>query len=48
MKPKTYCEKWPVGCQSCDLLLCDGKKDMDDHFRGVTKMTGQHKGEKRE
>ena len=43
MKPKTYCEKWPVGCKSCDLLLCDGKKDMDDHFRGVTKMIGQQK-----
>lgn len=27
MKPKTYCEKWPVGCQFCDLLLCDGKKE---------------------
>lgn len=25
--PKTYCEKWPVGCQFCDLLLCDGKKE---------------------
>lgn len=27
MEPKTYCEKWPVGCQFCDLLLCDGKKE---------------------
>lgn len=27
IKPKTYCEKWPVGCQFCDLLLCDGKKE---------------------
>ena len=27
VKPKTYCEKWPVGCQFCDLLLCDGKKE---------------------
>ncbi|MBO5970725.1 MAG: hypothetical protein J6S14_19805 [Clostridia bacterium] len=29
MKPKTYCEKWPVGCQFCDLLLCDGKKETE-------------------
>ena len=27
IKPKTYREKWPVGCQFCDLLLCDGKKE---------------------
>ena len=27
IKPKTYCEKWPIGCQTCDLILCDGKKD---------------------
>ncbi len=27
-KPKTYCEKWPTGCMFCDLLMCDGKKDM--------------------
>ncbi len=27
MKPKTYCEKWPSGCQFCDLILCDGKKE---------------------
>lgn len=26
-KPKTYCEKYPTGCMSCDLRLCDGKKD---------------------
>ena len=26
VKPKTYCEKWPVGCMFCDLLLCDGRK----------------------
>lgn len=25
--PKTLCEKFPVGCQFCDLLLCDGKKE---------------------
>lgn len=25
--PKTLCEKWPQGCQFCDLLLCDGKKE---------------------
>lgn len=27
MEEKTYCEKWPTGCQLCDLLLCDGKKE---------------------
>lgn len=25
--PKTLCEKWPQGCQFCDLILCDGKKE---------------------
>ena len=40
IKPKTYCEKWPIGCQTCDLTLCDGKKDMHDHFRDDTKMAG--------
>lgn len=28
MKPKTYCEKWPVGCQTCELTLCDGKNNI--------------------
>jgi hypothetical protein len=27
IKSKTYCEKWPIGCQTCDLTLCDAKKD---------------------
>ena len=40
IKSKTYCEKWPIGCQTCDLTLCDGKKDMHDHFRDDTKMAG--------
>ena len=25
--PKTYCKIWPQGCQFCDLILCDGKKE---------------------
>ena len=25
--PKTLCENWPQGCQFCDLILCDGKKE---------------------
>ena len=25
--PKTLCEEWPQGCQFCDLILCDGKKE---------------------
>jgi hypothetical protein len=40
IKSKTYCEKWPIGCQTCDLTLCDRKKDMHDHFRDDTKMAG--------
>ena len=28
--PKTLCEKWPQGCQFCDLILCDGKKKAEE------------------
>ena len=28
-RPKTYCEKWPSGCQMCDLLMCGGKRRED-------------------
>lgn len=27
MEEKNYCEKWPTGCQLCDVLPCDGKKE---------------------
>ena len=37
--PKTLCEKWPQGCQFCDLLLCDGKRktaDLNAEKWGIT------------
>lgn len=28
---KTYCDKYPDGCQMCDLLLCEGSAKYDHH-----------------
>lgn len=45
MEPKVYCEKWPVGCQFCGLLLCDGKKETAEKRCNPCKPTQPECGE---